>query len=145
MDKHFDDDALQAIFKEAYNEVIEEEKEKNKTHEAVKFDSNKDGISGFETDDWFELEQDISGILEDVKRERDERADGLMKVEKGTRKFATVPMTHIIEYYNKYGIDILDADTSRDKWEMAKFRMWIQKEHPYLMVREAGKTRFHTV
>ena len=100
------------------------------------------GISGYETDDAFEVEQDISGILQEVREERDMRSDGMMKVEKGTRKFATIPLTHIIEYRNKYGVDILDADVSRDKWEMAKFRMWIQKDHSYLMVREAG-TRFN--
>lgn len=143
MERQFKDDELQAIFQEAFNEVVAEEKLKNKDYEATKFDEKDYGVSGFETDDSFLIEQDISGIIEDVKRERDERNDGLMKAEKGTRKFATIPLTHIIEYHNKTGVDIMDADVSRDKWEMAKFRMWIQNNHPYLMVREAGKTRYN--
>lgn len=103
------------------------------------------GITGFEDSENFVVQQDISGILEETKTEREMRSDGLMKVEKGIRKFGTIPMTTIIEYNLKYGVDILSAEVSRDKWEMAKFRMWVEKNYPMLMSREAGKTRFHTL
>lgn len=129
------------LFQEALQEVLYEE-EQSRLSGVATFEKEDLGVKGFETDNEFEVEQDISGILEEVKAERDMRSDGLMKAEKGTRKFATIPITHIIEYHNKYGIDIMDSEVSLDKWEMAKFRMWIQKEHPYLMVRETG-TRFN--
>ena len=128
--------------KQAIIEVAEEEARAEVTNYEAE---ETHGIKGWETDDSFALEQDITAILEETKRERDMRNDGLMKPEKGTRKFATVPVAAIIEYYNKYGVDILDAETSKDQWEMAKFRLWIQKEHPQFMVREPGKTKFHTL
>lgn len=137
-----EDPMVMEALMQAIKEVAEEEAMSEvSTYEA---DENN-GIGGWETDDNFALEQDINHILEETKRERDMRNDGLIKPENGTRKFATVPVAAIIDYYNKYGIDILDAETSQDQWEMAKFRLWIQKEHPQFMVRDPGKTKFHTV
>jgi hypothetical protein len=97
--------------------------------------TDHNGISGFESDDKFEIVQNISDIVNEVKVERDMRQDGLIKPEKGTRKFATIPVSHIIEYHQKFGVDIMDEEVSRDKWEMAKFKLWIKRNHPYLLVR----------
>jgi len=130
---------IEELKNEAIEEILWEQEQERKSGVT---DVSDFGISGYETVDSFEVEQDISGILEEVRAERDMRNDGLMKAEKGTRKFATIPLTHIIEYLNKFGVDIMDAETSQDKWEMAKFRMWISNEHPYLMVRDKG-TRFN--
>lgn len=142
-DVNEDYDAQMAeLLQEAINEVVMEEAMKTESY----YDSNEfNGIGGFEDESNFYIEQDVSDIIEEAKRERDMRSDGLIKPEKGIRKFATVPVTAIIDYYNKYGVDIMDAETSRDQWEMAKFRMWIQNEHPQFMVREVGKTKFHTL
>lgn len=132
---------LEALYQEAVEELVVEENQK-KAVGIETYDQSDFGVTGFETDDAFKVIQDISGIVEDAQIERDMRSDGLMKVEKGVRKFATIPITHMVEYQNKFGVDIMDGEISRDPWEMSKFRMWIQKEHPYLMAREQG-TRFN--
>lgn len=133
---------MHAIFQEALIEVAKEEANQTEFY----YDSNEfHGIGGFEDQDNFHIEQDVQAIIDEAKRERDMRSDGLIMPEKGSRKFATVPVAAIIDYYNKTGVDIMDAETSRDQWEMAKFRMWIQKEHPHFMVREVGKTKYHTM
>jgi len=135
---------LDELRTEALEELAVEEAQLRSQGVLNQFDANDFGVSGYETQDNFSIEQDISGILEDVRIEREDRRDGLYKAEKGTRKFATVPMAVLLEYQLQKGVDIMDGEVSLDKWEMAKFRMWIQKTHPELMVREAGKTRFHT-
>jgi len=122
--------------------IAELEAEARAEKESGIYNLSDHGVKAFETEDHFSVEQDISAILADVKEEREMRSEGLMKAEKGTRKFATIPLTHIIEYQNTKGIDIMDAETSQNKQEMAKFRMWIESEHPYLMVREKG-TRYN--
>ena len=136
------DEAIHQIFLEALAEVAAEEEQKTEHH----FDAKEyNGVKGGENENSFYIEQDIQAILDEAKLEREAREYGLIAPEKGTRKFATVPVAAIIDYKNKFGVDILDAETSRDQWEMAKFRMWIQREHPQLMVRDAGKTKFHTM
>lgn len=139
MDTKSYDEQIQEILMEAIREVAIEDAMKK-----TEVIDDKD-IKGYETKDNFYVEQDVSAILEDAKMERDARRDGLLKPEAGTRKFATVPVAAIIDYYNKTGIDIMDAETSRDRWEMAKFRMWIQHNHPEFMVRDPGKTKFITM
>lgn len=139
MDTKSYDEQIQEILMEAIREVAIEEA--TKKVEVI----DDETVKGYETKDNFYVEQDVSDILADTKMERDARRDGLLKPEKGTRKFATVPVAAIIEYYNKTGIDIMDAEVSRDQWEMAKFRMWIQRTHPEFMVRDPGKTKFFTM
>lgn len=133
------DEQIQEILMQAIREVAIEDSMKEVEHVDDKT------TKGWETKDSFYIEQDIQDILDDAKLERDARNDGLIKPEAGTRKFATVPIATIIDYYNKYGIDIMDAEVSRDQWEMAKFRMWIQKNHPELMVRDPGKTKYFSL
>lgn len=133
------DEEIQAILAQAMREVMIEDLQKEV--ETVEDPS----VKGWETKDSFYVEQDIQDILDDAKLERDARRDGLLKPEAGTRKFATVPIATVIDYYNKYGIDIMDAEVSRDQWEMAKFRMWIQRNHPELMVRDPGKTKYFSL
>jgi len=135
-----DDETLVKWKLEALQELVDEEANRRERD----FDRNEFGISGFETDSAFKIEQDITEIVEDVKRERDMREDGLIKPEKGTRKFATIPVTHIIEYFNLTGVDIM-GEHAHDKWEMAKFTNWIRDHHPYLMVRDGKKTKYHTM
>ena len=135
------DETTMRLLKEAMVEVMQEEA----TATEVVMNDKEHGVTGYETSKDFHIEQDIQDILDDAKVERDARNDGLIPPEKGTRKFATVPIAAIVDYHNTYGIDIMDAEVSRDKWEMAKFRMWIQKTHPELMVRDANKTKFHTL
>lgn len=132
------------FYRDALIQAMQEVADEERMAEVSTYDEKEThGLKGWETDDAFSIEQDVEYIIDQARIERDMRDDGLIKPEKGVRKFATVPMAAIIDYYNKFGIDILDAETSRDQWEMAKFRLWIQKEHPYFMVREAGKTKFH--
>lgn len=133
------DEEIQSILMQAMREVMIEDLQKEV--ETVS-DST---VKGWETRDSYYIEQDIQDILDDAKMERDARNDGLIKPEAGTRKFATVPIATIIDYYNKFGVDVMDQDVSRDQWEMAKFRMWIQKEHPELMVRDPGKTKYFSL
>lgn len=136
------EESMKMLLHEAMTELAQEEEQRTEHN----FDPNEfGGIKGGENETNFYIEQDIQAILDDAKLEREAREYGLIEPEKGTRKFATVPMAAIIDYKNKFGVDILDAETSRDQWEMAKFRMWIQREHPQLMVRETGKTKFHTM
>jgi len=135
----FDDPMIKEALFQAMKEVMEEEE--NAT--SANFNLDEHGIKGFETEDSFAIEQDIKEILDDAQMERDMRNDGLIPPEKGTRKFATVPVGVMIEYANKFGVDIMGEEVARDKWEMSKFRMWIQNEYPALMVRDVGKTKFH--
>ena len=133
------DEEIQSILMQAMREVMIEDLQKEV--ETV----SDPTVKGWETRDGYYIEQDIQDILDDAKMERDARNDGLIKPEAGTRKFATVPIATIIDYYNKFGVDIMDQDVSRDQWEMAKFRMWIQREHPELMVRDPGKTKYFSL
>jgi len=92
----FDDPMIMQALNQAMQEVIEEESIGNNV-----FNKDTDGVSGYEDNDGFHLEQDIKEILDDAQMERDMRNDGLMVPEKGTRKFATVPVGVMIEYANK--------------------------------------------
>jgi len=135
-------ESMQALLQEAMNEVaMEEALATEQSFSKQEFN----GLGGHEDQNNFYIEQDIQAILDDAKLERDMRQDGLITPEAGTRKFATIPMAAIIDYFNRTGVDIMDAETSQSKEEMAKFRMWIQTTHPEFMVRERGKSKYHTM
>ena len=97
------DEQIQEILMQAIREVAIEDAMKE-----VEF-VNDSTTKGWETKDAYFISQDIQDILDDAKMERDARNDGLIKPEAGTRKFATVPIAAITDYYNRYGVDILVA------------------------------------
>ena len=89
------------------------------------------GIIGFEdTKVHRSVAQDIKPILDEVK---EDRAAGFNR-KANYRKFASIPDVVAIEIATKYGINIHNDETIKDKSEMKKFKNIIIREYPYLLV-----------
>ncbi len=89
------------------------------------------GIIGFEdTKVHKSVAQDIKPILDEVK---EDRAAGFNR-KANYRKFASIPDVVAIEIATKYGINIHNDETIKDKSEMKKFKNIIIREYPYLLV-----------
>jgi len=78
----------------------------------------------------WQVKQDIKPFVEEAKQERD---IGFNK-KANYRKFATIPDVVAIEIATKYGVNIHDENTQRDKNEMSKFKKIIIQNYPYLLV-----------
>ena len=75
------------------------------------------------------VQQDEKPFLEQAKRDRDTG----QKDNVGYKKFATIPDIVAIDILNKYGIDIHDPNTMKDRDKMIKFRNIIKTEYKYLL------------
>ena len=88
---------------------------------------DKDGSS-----EW-RVYQDEKPFLEQAKKDRDISDSGLNKKDLGFKKFATVPDIVAIEIKNKWGIDLHDSATMKDKDMMAKFMVIFKQNYSHLM------------
>ena len=84
------------------------------------------------TSEW-KLYQDEKPFLEQAKYEREISDAGLLKRDLGYKKFATIPDIVALAVNEKYGIDIHDDATMRDRDKMKKFKYIIQTEYAHLM------------
>ena len=92
---------------------------------------NYDGATGLS--DW-QIYQDEQPFIDDAKMER----DSIQKQNNaGHRKFATIPDIVAIEVMEKFGIDIHNPETIKDRVEMMKFKKIIMDHYPYLVVNKA--------
>lgn len=75
------------------------------------------------------VQQDEKPFIEQAKLDRE------AGTAKGAsyKKFATIPDIVAIDILNKYGIDIHDPNTMRDRDKMLKFKNIIKTEYKYLL------------
>jgi|TARA_R100000541_G_scaffold48280_1_gene55365 hypothetical protein len=90
-------------------------------------DYSNDGNS-----EW-QIYQDEKPFLERAKADRDFNDSGFNKKDLGFKKFATVPDIVAIEIKNKWGIDLHDSATMKDKDKMAKFMAIFKQNYSHLM------------
>ena len=88
---------------------------------------NEDGSSHWK------VYQDEKPFLEQAKKDRDLSNSGFNKKDLGFKKFATVPDIVAIEIKNKWGIDLHDSATMKDKDMMAKFMVIFKQNYSHLM------------
>ena len=84
-----------------------------------------------ETQDWI-VEQDVTQILEEAKRDR-ENAQYNRKRDLGYKKAFTIPDIVAIELLSKYDIDVHHPDFMRDQDKLKKLFYIIKTEYPHLM------------
>ena len=77
----------------------------------------------------FRVYQDEKPFLEQAKLERETHSS----VDKGYKKFCTIPDIVAIELLYKYGIDIHAADFMHDSGKVKKVMSIIKSEYPYLL------------
>lgn len=75
------------------------------------------------------VQQDEKPFIEQAKRDRESGNNS----KAGYKKFATIPDIVAIDILNKYGIDIHDPNTMRDRDKMLKFKNIIKTEYKYLL------------
>lgn len=80
----------------------------------------------------WEIKQDITGILEEVKRDKDLLASG--KKQMGWRKAFTIPDIVAIELLSKYGMDVHSQLFMHDPDNMKKLKYIIKTEYPELLI-----------
>jgi len=74
--------------------------------------------------------QDIKPFLQEAKEEREIGFNRKTHY----RKFASIPDVVSIEIMEKWGINIHNPETIKDKSEMNKFKTIIKQHYPYLLV-----------
>ena len=82
---------------------------------------------------YFEVRQDVSGILKEIERDRHMRERGS---EKHThfRKAFTIPDVVAIKILQDYGMDLHSPLFMNDPDNMKKLKYIIKTEYPYLMI-----------
>ena len=76
--------------------------------------------------------QDIQPFLDQAAAERKFAAE-VSNPNKSYRKFGTIPDIVCIEIKNRFNVDIHDPATANDPNEMARFKMIIKRDYPYLL------------
>ena len=79
----------------------------------------------------WEIKQDVSAVLEEVKRDRELAS---RHTPTGWRKAFTIPDVVAIELLTKYGMDIHAHDFMHDHMNMAKLKQVIAQDYPYLLI-----------
>ena len=79
----------------------------------------------------WEIKQDVSAVLEEVKRDRELASK---HTPTGWRKAFTIPDVVAIELLTKYGMDIHAPDFMHDHMNMAKLKSVIKQDYPYLLI-----------
>ena len=81
----------------------------------------------------YSVEQDVSRILEEVKRDKELLNSGGKK-QMGWRKAFTIPDIVAIEILEKYDLDVHDPTFFHDQHKLAKLKRVIQTDYPYLLI-----------
>ena len=81
----------------------------------------------------FEVQQDISEVLKEIKRDKDILAEGRHNTH-GFRKMCTIPDVVAIEMMQKHNLDIHDPHFNSDPSNMKRLRYILQTEYPDLLI-----------
>ena len=79
----------------------------------------------------WEIKQDVSAVLEEVKRDREIAS---RHTPTGWRKAFTIPDIVAIELLTEYGMDIHAPDFMHCTENMAKLKRVIKTDYPYLLI-----------
>ena len=81
----------------------------------------------------YKVEQDVTSIIDEVKRDR-ELLQGPGKKQMGWRKAFTIPDIVAIEILEKYDLDVHDPMFFHDSDKMAKLKMIVRVDYPHLLI-----------
>ena len=86
------------------------------------------GIEGIH----YEVQQDVSSILKEVKRDKELLEHG-RRVD-GWRKAFTIPDVVAIDILTKHGLDVHDPMFMHDRDKLTKLKYIVRTEYPHLLI-----------
>ena len=81
----------------------------------------------------YQIYQDVDGIIDEVKKDREMLAIPGKK-QLGWRKAFTIPDIVAIEIYEKYMLDVHEPEFFHDRSKMKRLKYIVQTEYPHLVV-----------